>query len=632
MKVCDYDDSAHQDSLLSSFSMNSTGRLVLLIILAASFTPRALAHQAIDHRQDGTYDQTVLDANTSAAAKASDHSTVSNTPINPILHTSDIATAIEKFKLASSSKDPESDNQNSVSKVSLDDGSSNERSSGGSDNQLNTPETEQRSPIKRKLVRSHYRLRSQREPGSVNIETRQSSTFSNFSQPFDSSQQQLSGQSSSPYTTEQNHYLPPLGRALGGGPSSSSVAPSSFLDAPASYSYLAAPGPPQRVASALSLGGDTQGVVVSGGGSPSSYSSTSESLHNQDNGIIPDNYVTVARLNQQPSSNHLNVPSISRMYHGASGSSHFSASQPADLTNHYMAAPSSHYPAYSDYYGSGSSMPSSVGGVGDYHHDSGDHYVPRNYSSHQPDYDISGGGVGHPAAYDYMDSPLSAPRTRWSWPWTDVSNFGFGGGNGGNSMNTAATFKKHHHHHHYHPKHKEHLHHHEGDEHMMAAKWEHGITVGEIVCVAVAVVLGIIILGSPFFLLFLMLFNGGNLFGATQMGLLAPAAVQASSTPTAGRRRRRRSADGDDLKTDGKKGSGKVHASDLVRVGEYLFEQLSPFMDANKLMRTFERIMDVKDGIDKLVSKIDEGDKLSETDGRDKAQSHQHIEMRKRKR
>jgi hypothetical protein len=634
--------------------MYSSIRLALLIILSASLINETFAYYANenDANSSSINNQDRSDSS-SAAERAAQDSRASSTLAESILRTSDIAAAIEKFKLASTSAAAVNEQQSGQREPPPDSQSksrpnSNERSEHAAAAQSNEPVAStdggQSPTIKRKIVRSRYRLRNQKEPESALIDRRQTpAAFSNYSQPFDAGAQQPASLAASSYTAgsqDQSHYLPQLGRALGSSSAIMPVAPSSFSDAPvSSFGYLAADGggggssPAQRVANVVlpsSLGGDTQGV----GPASSPYAVASgESVHNQDNGIVPDSYVSVARLNQ-PSSSNLHFPSISRMYSGGGGGQFRAPPAGPDVSGHYMAAPSSHFPAYSDYYGSASSVP----GGADYHAaEPNDHYVHRNYSSYQPDFDPAGGSGGagaHMSPYDYADGPLLSARGRWSWPWTDASSLGFGGG--GNSMNTAATFKKHHHHHHYHPKHKEH-HHHDGDDHMMA-KWEHGITIGEIVCVAVAVVLGIIILGSPFFLLFLMLFNGGNLFGATQMGLLAPASVQAAATPAVGRRRRRRSIettdDGDSSDRHAKKSSStKIRPSELIRVGEYLFEQLSPYMDMSKLMSSFERIMDVKDGIDKIVNELGKQGKFEATNVKEKtADSHQHIEMRRRKR
>lgn len=217
------------------------------------------------------------------------------------------------------------------------------------------------------------------------------------------------------------------------------------------------------------------------------------------------------------------------------------------------------------------------------------------------------------AHFDMLPNHIGA-RSRWSWPWIDVSSLGH--------LPASATFKKFaHHQHHHHHKEEYPMHHHEQDH--LASKWEHGVTLGEIACIAVAVVLGIIILGSPFFLLYLMLFNGGNLLGATQMGLIAPAIPAAAATTAAGRRRKR-SIEGSSHERE------KLNAQELL--GDYLMQHLSPFMDSDKLVKSFERFMSVKDDIDKIVKKLGITESKSSNSYESTSTDYQHTEMRRRRR
>lgn len=239
--------------------------------------------------------------------------------------------------------------------------------------------------------------------------------------------------------------------------------------------------------------------------------------------------------------------------------------------------------------------------------------------------------------------PASSGRSRWSWPWSDTST---------GAPLSSASFKKHFflHHQPTHVKeHDDHQHHYNDEHDHLMPKWEHGISIGEIACIAVAVVLGVIILGSPFFLLFLMLFNGGNLFGSTQMGLLAPASTQAAAAvPASGRRRRKRSIEKQSEQMKVIKGLtgdqlGK-HLKDLGAdgFGEYLFERLSPFLDAERLMQTFGKIMNIKDDFERIVEKLSQhGQDASfesaqvrttgEKPTSDKSK-HMHVEMRRKRR
>lgn len=287
---------------------------------------------------------------------------------------------------------------------------------------------------------------------------------------------------------------------------------------------------------------------------------------------------------------------------------------------------------------------------------------------------------------------------RWSWPWFDVGSMtssrvepssstepyssNSNGNHNGNPISSynpfgAATFKKHHYfvheeqdhhdhhgHHNDHSKHKLHnkKQHHPSEQHDFDhsheleshGKWEHGISLGEIACVAVAVVLGIIILGSPFFLLFLMLFNGGSLFGGTtQMGLLAPATqAGAAATPAAAAgKRRRRKKRSINLKDSNEAASkSKLPAQfGMEHIFGQVFEQLSPLISADKLMESFTRLELVRDDIERIVRKLSPGTILTSANSIDASkqhsnaakvnddikhtqQPHQHVEMRKRRR
>lgn len=440
----------------------------------------------------------------------------------------------------------------------------------------------------RKLIRSRYRLRSTN--GDM-LTGQQLAATSNYSQPFDGSPLSIGEQRG-------------LGRALSGGATpvvgSGGAASSAGVDSTAPYAYLSTPA--QRASSHHSS------VEESGS---SAFLDEPTSLYS-----VADNPLEY----RPPLHQGYNPAATSRMYSTSINRMRSPPAASASEMNlpYYLASPSVNY---GDYYG--------AGGSADYPSSEHDNYygtssLMRNISDHmnfgQSPY-ASTSSLFHPDMAHYGAVGSMSPRSRWSWPWTDISAVG-------NPM-AAATFKKHHHHHHHMPaQHKEHdhHHHHEENDHMMS-KWEHGITIGEIACIAIAVILGVIILGSPFFLLFLMLFNGGNLFGATQMGLLAPAAVPAGGGPAAGRRRKRSI----EVAAD-KQGSltqeelRKLKDSDL---GDHLFERLSPFLNPDKLMRSFERIMEVKDDIERIVAKLNQGS--TATGEQTRPDYHQHSEMRRRK-
>lgn len=242
---------------------------------------------------------------------------------------------------------------------------------------------------------------------------------------------------------------------------------------------------------------------------------------------------------------------------------------------------SGHYPDYDHY------MPSAAMGNVSMYENLPSYSMPHHHSH----LSLAHLGQFDPAHVEALSGSLHA-RNRWSWPWIDASSY-----NNHVGLTTAATLKKFAHHH----NHKDEHSHHDSDH--LSAKWEHGITLGEIVCVALAVVLGIIILGSPFFLLYLMLFNGTSMIGANQMGLLAPAIPQ--GTAAAGRRKKRSISPFDSKPEDQLKRLSHDHEA----LGSYLMEQLSPFMNPEKLTDTFTRLMAVKDDIDKLVAKLRGPDK-----------------------
>lgn len=488
----------------------------------------------------------------------------------------------------------------------------------------------------RKMIRSRYRLRNKVDAPSISgFQT--ATQLSNYSQPLDSTQPPLLAASNLPvnqYQHKHQHYPEQqhsLARALTG----SGVGVASIGDSSPHVSYatyLTSPSQREPVHHAIGESGSSNLVVDE----PTSYNQ--ESL-----------------LDYTPSHFHhqgYNLPPASGRMFSPTGRSQSmsnsatSASAISDLNSlpYFLGSPSMNS---LDYYGSSNSDHQQSRGP-----DHDDHFVPRsmlsNFSSDHlnfeapPYYSSSSSHSSHsPSLSDYMTHygipGSSAARNRWSWPWTDSSSLGV---HPGGPM-TAATFKKHYHHMPaQHKEHDHHHHHHEEHDHQLS-KWEHGISIGEIACIAIAVVLGVIILGSPFFLLFLMLFNGGNLFGGTQMGLLAPTTA-AAPAGAAGRRRRKRSVmsstNTGNVASDGElsnEEATKANELDLHGIGEYLFERLSPFMEPEKLMHSFERIMNVKDDIESIVAGLTKAKRTKvdsmQSNGQNKA-NQQHVEMRKRRR
>lgn len=423
----------------------------------------------------------------------------------------------------------------------------------------------------RKLIRSRYRLKT----------ADQQQQLVNYSQPFDAPARQQ----------------PVLARALAQHQADANV------DFPISYTYMAAPS--QRAAVVHSS------LAETGGGSSGQLMLDEPTAYNQDSlldysgpmqafpgGGRGYSALTAARLSAAASDQQLQQQQ--QQYSPSSSS----AAAPHD----YYGSTSLDHPQHDHYDTLGRNSNPLLANYSEYHASTLPYYGALGSSQYPFDF-LAG---THGLAGHHHHNSMAGQKNRWSWPWTDISNFG---NHYGNPM-TAATFKKHYHHHHHAPKehhikeHHDEGHHHEEHEHLQS-KWEHGISIGEIACIAIAVVLGIIILGSPFFLLFLMLFNGGNLFGTTQMGLLAPAGGQPTQG-AAGRRRRKRSLElsqliGEKLKNGFSQKELEQFLEKLNLTGGNggLFEGLSSLLDADKLMRSFTRIMDVREDIDRIVAKLD---------------------------
>lgn len=476
--------------------------------------------------------------------------------------------------------------------------------------------------------------------------------LANYSQPFDAQPASVFYRNhlaivGGEHPMQQQQPAVATGRALNSAAPSAAV----VVDSPASYAYISAPS--QRVQQSAAT--TTSAMAVENGVGPSSLVLDEPPSYGQENLLdytlpLQHAHSVVAPSRVQYYPNPAAAQAIAGSRHSAAAASNGGEHSFA----HFMASPSMNSINYDDYYPTAAS--SEFGGHGDtfnfarspfgYYNNGSSSYDSYGY----PHYPSSSSSSSSLPLDSYHNSP---GRSRWSWPWIDVSSYSGGPSSRDNHQHlyqspmTAATFKKHYHHHHHLPaKHKEHDHYHqnEHEEHELMSKWEHGISIGEIACIAVAVVLGIIILGSPFFLLFMMLFNGGNLFGTTQMGLLAPATVQGGTGGVAGRRRKKRSLD--ILGTIGGGGSGltpqdieaKYKEHGVYGVTEYLFQKLSPLLDSGKLLSSFERIMEVKDDIENIVTKLakheqSKGFAASWTEGLNQAKhQHQHIEMRRKRR
>lgn len=120
--------------------------------------------------------------------------------------------------------------------------------------------------------------------------------------------------------------------------------------------------------------------------------------------------------------------------------------------------------------------------------------------------------------------------------------------------------------------------------------WTGGFGISEILCTVVALAIGAIILGAPFFLIYLVLM--GNFSGSGTISLANPtqtASPGASTTVNANGRRKRSI---DDFRQTIIKNLAKDHKNSvhnlLARIN---FDQLSPLVDAHLLMDTYKRLV-----------------------------------------
>lgn len=647
-------------SLILSFGSLRAHLIVLIIISIVAVTSSHQELKLVDNSILQNIQEESQLRNSSTTSEGL-FNTTNNASSSSIFHDLDINSVIKLFESTLKNRsvdnnDDDDDNNNKSIQLRI-----TAATNGSQDEQvLNRPQTQLK-----KLIRSRYRSRVV-NPNESSTSNSPNTSF-NYSQPFDNSpisQQVALGRALSvPVVTSRGSVAP-----------DSPVAYSSYLATHSQrapiHSAAAAELPSATVSNSVS-------VVGSAANSNGRQSNSASLVLDEPTSYNQENLLDYTPPLQQTTAGHYSqsMPSLNRLY-TTTGRSRGS---PQSSLPYFLASPSI---GYSDFYGNGN---------GDHHTSSSDyiseHYIPRsmlsnshsssgggnnnnnnNFTDHHLNYESSpafASSIQFPPSTDFSHpySPSSSflGRSRWSWPWADVSSLtGTGSGFGNvlasnaNPM-TSATFKKHYHHHHMPAHHKEHDHHHHHEEHEHLSKWEHGISIGEIACIAIAVILGVIILGSPFFLLFLMLFNGGNIFGGTQMGLLAPAVAPGagggggssgggSGGGGNGRRRRKRSLDNIDNKVgvglSKKELEARLKELDLHGVGEYLFERLSPFMDADKLMRSFEKIMEVKDDIESLVTKVGLGDlkasvpfeqSSSSVVGENPESKYKHVEMRRRR-
>lgn len=118
--------------------------------------------------------------------------------------------------------------------------------------------------------------------------------------------------------------------------------------------------------------------------------------------------------------------------------------------------------------------------------------------------------------------------------------------------------------------------------------WTNGFSIGEIICGLVALAIGAVILGAPFFLIYLALM--GNFSGSGTLSLTNPtssaAAAGGASTTANGRRKRLAIFEAMNLTND----QARRHPN-FPQLAESVVEQLSPFIDLQQVAKTFKQLV-----------------------------------------
>ena len=125
--------------------------------------------------------------------------------------------------------------------------------------------------------------------------------------------------------------------------------------------------------------------------------------------------------------------------------------------------------------------------------------------------------------------------------------------------------------------------------------WTNGFSISEIICGLVALAIGAVILGAPFFLIYLALM--GNFSGSGTLSLTNPtqASGSAGGTSATVNGRRKRLAIFEPLRSD-----EQSRASEYIALADSVVSQLSPFIDLQKLSTTFKRLTDSIDKFSKM--------------------------------
>lgn len=222
----------------------------------------------------------------------------------------------------------------------------------------------------------------------------------------------------------------------------------------------------------------------------------------------------------------------------------------------YIASPQQHSTSYYAGYMSPSSSSTSYSN-GAYHH------YPSPYSSIKPSAVSSVSNYGRPqqqhslSYYDRAFIDAAAPL------WHQASSGYFPSASSASSglMSSASSALSH---------------------------WTGGFGVSEIICAVVAIAIGAVILGAPFFLIYLALM--GNFSGSGTLSLTNPASGgtatggAAATTAPAGRRRKKRSTIPSlILNNDGEQ---------LLAFSNTIVDQLSPFVNFEQVSMTFKKLID----------------------------------------
>lgn len=231
-------------------------------------------------------------------------------------------------------------------------------------------------------------------------------------------------------------------------------------------------------------------------------------------------------------------------------------SQPSGYFASYMS-PSSNEASYSG-------QPSSS-----YHAPSQHHYYKSPASNLPLGYPTNTYERGYPMSsyYDRVAHHMPAASSPF---WASTSGFSSGGG----LMSSASNAISH---------------------------WTNGFSIGEIICGLVALAIGAVILGAPFFLIYLALM--GNFSGSGTLSLTNPtssaAATGGASTPSNGRRKRLAVFETMNLTNE-----QEQRHPDFVLVAENVVRQISPFIDLKQVSKTFKQLVS---SIEKHSPKFDSG-------------------------